>query len=305
MRATRDEQLSPQSKSRRFPVVELLLALAVIAGLVLFWRYWQGDTKSVPADIEIPPVAESQAPAQPEPPPAPDIPRRTDAAPAPEPDAVTPVEETGFETVAPAPEPAPPAPPPLSPEQGGDLFRRELSQAGPQPALEKLAAGERPLDTTAAFIDGLGRGLILRKVLPFSPPTPGFKAEQRGDVIYMDQANYSRYDKFAEKVSSLDTNRLVDSFHALRHLFEAAYNKLGLDSGDFDNAVIRTLDQALATPEIDEPIALKPKSVVYVYADPALESLPSLQKQLLRMGPDNIRLIKLQAQSLRDALLTQ
>ena len=75
--------------------------------------------------------------------------------------------------------------------------------------------------------------------------------------------------------------------------------------GDFDNAVVRTLDLILATPEIGEPIALKPKSTKYIYADPALESLSDVQKQLLRMGPDNVRRIKQQAQSVRTGLLTQ
>jgi hypothetical protein len=45
--------------------------------------------------------------------------------------------------------------------------------------------------------------------------------------------------------------------------------------------------------------------VVYVYADPALEILPALQKQLLRVGPDNLRRIKQQARVLREGLLAQ
>lgn len=44
---------------------------------------------------------------------------------------------------------------------------------------------------------------------------------------------------------------------------------------------------------------------MYQYADPELEGLSSVQKQLMRMGPDNIRLIKAQAQALRDDLLVQ
>ena len=86
-------------------------------------------------------------------------------------------------------------------------------------------------------------------------------------------------------------------------LYEAAYDQLGLDTAEFDNAVIRTLDTVLATPELKEPIAVKRKSVVYVYVDPALESLPPLQKQLLRMGPENILLIKQFARAMRNRLL--
>jgi hypothetical protein len=303
MKATRDEQLSPPPASRRLPLVELLLALAVIAGLVLFWRHWQEGATPASPDLEVPPAADFPTPAVTDLPPAPDIPRRDAPTAPPDPRADGPAAETGRQPVTPVAEPAQPAP--LSPGEGDELLRRELAQAGSLPALEKLASSARPLDATAALIDGLGRGLILRKLLPLSPPNPGFRIEKRGEVIYLDPANYRRYNGFAEAVSSLDTARVVESFHALRPLYESAYGKLGLDSEDFDNAIIRALDQALATPEISEPIALKPKAVVYVYADPALEALPDLQKQLLRMGPDNIRLIKQQAKSLRDALLTQ
>jgi hypothetical protein len=303
MRADREDQLSPQPTGRRFPVVELLLALAVIAGLILFWRYWQeGLAPTFPA-IEIPPATKSVATSEPGLPPAPDIPRR-DSPPAPAiTDTTTPAAEAPEPAEAPVPEMDQPPPPPLlSPAEGDEMLRRQLAQTA---GLNKLATSEKPLDTTAALIDGLGRGLILRKVVQASPPAPGFRVEQRGDVYYMDEANFDRYDGLAEQVSSLDITGLVNNFHALRPLCEGAYERLGLDPADFDNAIIRTLDFVIATPEIDEPIALKPKSVIYLYADPALEALPALQKQLLRMGPDNIRLIKIQAKNLREALLEQ
>ena len=98
---------------------------------------------------------------------------------------------------------------------------------------------------------------------------------------------------------------MINSFHTLRPFYEGAYEQLGLDAGGFDNAVIRTLDVILATPEIDEPIELERKSVLYVYADPALEDLSPVQKLLLRMGPENIRRIKQKAQTIRDGLLSQ
>jgi len=301
MRADSEEQLDPHPSRKRFPVVELVLALAVAAGLGALWLYWEEGEKPVPPPAETAPAEAARATPQPVLPPTPDIPRRDNPAPATAPPAGTAQGETGQpqEPLRPA------APEPLTLEEGNTLVREELALAGPGTGLKTLAGNDNPLDATAALIDGLGRGLILRKIVPASPPQPGFKVQQSGEVIYMDPASYARYDGLAERVSSLDTARLVDTFHTLRPLYEGAYKKLGLDSGDFDNAIIRTLDLVLATPEITGPIALETKSVVYVYADPALESLPPLQKQLLRMGPENIRRIKQQAQALRDQLLAR
>ena len=160
-------------------------------------------------------------------------------------------------------------------------------------------SGEHPLDLSAALIDGLGRGIILRKMLPLERPKQAFSVDRQGDSLYMSPASYNRYNAYTDAITALNTGVLVEAFHTLRPLYQQAYEQLGLDPEDFDNSIIRTLDMVLATPEISEPIALKPKSVVYLYADPALESLPALQKQLLRVGPDNLRRIKQQVPSRR------
>ena len=49
--------------------------------------------------------------------------------------------------------------------------------------------------------------------------------------------------------------------------------------------------ELLETPVIDGSIALESKSVAYEFADPRLQSL-SAQRQFLRMGPRNMRLIQ-------------
>jgi hypothetical protein len=44
-----------------------------------------------------------------------------------------------------------------------------------------------------------------------------------------------------------------------------------------------------AVPVLTEPVELVRPKVFYEYADPKLERLAPLQKQVLRMGPDNVR----------------
>ena len=188
---------------------------------------------------------------------------------------------------------------------GDSMLRQELAATGTDSIMSKLMSNERPINVSAAFIDGLGRGVILKKLLPGDPPKQAFSVVEEGEVIYISPSSYQRYDSYTDTRTALDSKRLVSSFHALRPMYEQAFQYLGLDPGDFDNTIIRALDQVLATPEIIEPIALQPKSVVYIFADPALENLPAVQKQLLRMGPDNISRIKQQARALREGLLAQ
>jgi hypothetical protein len=193
-----------------------------------------------------------------------------------------------------------------SPEITGDeLLRQEISLLGFDEILLPFLSDEHPLDVSAALLDGISRGVLLRKILPANPPAVPFAVELEGGIIYMGVASYKRYDVYVDSLVSLNPTLIAESFHRLRGVYEGAYESLGLDPADFDNSVIRILDIVLATPVISDPIALERKSVMYLYADPELEKLPSVQKQLLRTGPENIQRIQQVAQALRDRLLEE
>lgn len=294
MRADPEEfRINTPSRSR-IPIVELLIAAGLIAGLAAFW-FWSEEKAPAKTVVEVPPVVTPAAPpALPE---TPDIPQRTESVmpviPAP---SATPAENPAAETPA-----APVAAVPLTEAQGDDVVRRQASALH----MNRLANTEHPLEISAALIDGLSQGLILQKIIPGDPPKEAFSVVEEDDATYMSTASYRRYDSITDAITALDADALVNTFHTLRPLYEKAYEHLGLEPGDFDNAVIRTLDLVLATPEIGEPIAVKPKAMIYIYADPNLESLPAVQKQLLRMGPDNLRQIKQQARMLREGLLAR
>jgi hypothetical protein len=59
----------------------------------------------------------------------------------------------------------------------------------------------------------------------------------------------------------------------------------------------------LDTPVPSDPIAVVPgKGATYAYKDPALEALAPIQKQLLRMGPDNVRRVQARLRAIRAEL---
>jgi hypothetical protein len=287
MKAAREDRLVSDGGQRGFPLKHVILVLAIVAMGYVFWQTLKEQEKQ---PEPVPVVAEPVVAEPPPLPPAEDIPRR------PEPVVARPAE------AAPA-EPEPPALPPL--EESDPIVREQLAAAGLGPELDRLREQQNLIQQGTALIDGFSRGLVLRKLLPIDPPKLPFPVAEEGNQPFMDPAGYSRYNDYAEAIATLDTAALVDDFHTMRPLYEQAYGLLGLNPEDFDNAVIRMLDRILATPEIDTPIALTRKSVMYQYADPQLEALSPMQKQLLRMGPENIRRIKEQAKALRAGLLSQ
>jgi hypothetical protein len=290
MRADPEDQLDEKWQRKKSPVFRWLAAALVLLGIAAYW-FWSGQQVAVEVALSAPQIAVPKV--TPRAPSTPDIPQRQE---------LLEVEVAQVETeVLPASNSAVS----FAPPEGDDLLRQQLEQAGADANLSSLVSNENALDVSAALIDGLSRGVIMRKILPVDPPKQAFEVEEKTDLLYMSSSNFTRYDSYADSIAALDSNILINSFHTLRPFYEGAYEQLGLDAGGFDNAVIRTLDVILATPEIDEPIELERKSVLYVYADPALEDLSPVQKLLLRMGPENIRRIKQKAQTIRDGLLSQ
>ncbi|WP_461521849.1 DUF3014 domain-containing protein [Porticoccus sp.] len=185
------------------------------------------------------------------------------------------------------------------------LAREQLALLSPDGKLELWLPGDYILRRGITLVDGLSRGIVLRKMLNAPTPEGKFLVNRDGDKIAIDPANYARYNYLVDALESLDTNSLVELFHMLRPLLEQAYGELGYPGDKVDKAFIAALDQVLATPFPLMPIYLTQESVNFKFADPALEALPPLQKQLVRMGPENTKRVQAKAKAIREALLKQ
>lgn len=155
----------------------------------------------------------------------------------------------------------------------------------------------------ASYLDGLARGSMLSKIFSLSNPQGEFTTHQQGDIIWLNAGNYERYNNTLAVIMALDMQQIAGVFHLVRPLLESAFAELGYKPRQMDGIILRSLDNILATPVIVEPLQLVRESVTYKFADPKLEALMPLQKQLLRAGPENTQRIQQQALALKKALL--
>ncbi len=156
---------------------------------------------------------------------------------------------------------------------------------------------------SASFMDGLARGSVSEKILPLGSPEGRFTTHRQDNVIWLNAGNYERYSNVINIILSIDMQYMAQFFHKVRPLLETAFAELGYRPRQMDGIILQTIDNILTTPVIVEPLKLTRDSVAYKFADPDLESLMPLQKQLLRAGPENTRRIQQQAKALREALL--
>jgi hypothetical protein len=121
-------------------------------------------------------------------------------------------------------------------------------------------------------------------------PTARFETIARGRELYISPRSYERYDALADAMASIDPAGAARLYTTLKPRVEEAYRDLGYPDTPFDQALERAIVLLLRVPATDARV--EPKGIGYGYADPALEGLTGAQKQLLRMGPRNIRIIQ-------------
>jgi hypothetical protein len=153
-----------------------------------------------------------------------------------------------------------------------------------------------------AAVDNIANGLSPRPQVDFWAPEGQFKAVNKPAGTFIDESKYSRYDPAAEVFASLDARAAVRFYRGLRPLIQEAYRDLGYPDTDFSDTLVKAMAELLDTPVVERPVKLEKKILSYVMADESLESLSQAQKQLLRMGPKNVRLIQGKIRELAAAL---
>ncbi len=201
------------------------------------------------------------------------------------------------------PEPVEP-PPPVVTEATADSYAREIIDSiNGGKALKEFVAGNYVIERAVAITDALRRGEVPYKLLPVGKPASAFPISDDGLRVTMNPAGFARYDAFANWVNSLDVDAIIVAFNDYESLATAALANMGVNDFDIRGAALAATTQILATPSLPEGAELMRNEANWVYMDPEIEALTAVQKQILRMGPENAELVQQKARELRGALL--
>ena len=255
----------------------VVLLLVIAGGVVLLTGIWPPEEKPAPT-VTAPPPA---------PPPAPVVAEIEERAPEP-----------------PPPEPAKEPLPRL--EESDDAVRDAVGDIPLGTAGQQYLVPGNIIERSASLIYLMAQGDVPYKLLPVSRPKAAFPISDDGTQVVTDPAGFERYDALTQWLQSLDLESLLSSLEWFIPLFREAWSYYGEDPAAFDMAVVMTLDLVIATPEVDLSEArLIRKEAVWVFEDPAIEGLAPIQKQVLRMGPENAEIVKAKATEARGLWLDQ
>ena len=195
-------------------------------------------------------------------------------------------------------------PKPTVTEETADTYAREtIEMVNGGKALAQFVAGDYIVERAVAIVDALRRGEVPYKLLPVGRPSKSFPVSDDGLRVTMDPSGFSRYDGFAQWVNGIDMIATVKLLDDYEQIATEALSRMGVGDFDIRSAVLAATTEILATPIAPQSTELMKRESNWVYMDPELEALSSLQKQVLRMGPENSEIIQKKARELRGAVL--
>lgn len=292
---------SDQASQNKAPWPLIAFIIAVIIAIGVAWQF-TGD-KSEPVAIDQPVLIVEE------------VPKIVEKLPAPiveTPEVV--VEE---EIIEPVNDPLPLL------DNSDDWLKLKLPEITWRKELLKLIIDDDMIRRFVVFTDNFAQGIIAYEHSPFILPNAKFtpkmdsvsfqKIEQtasgsslpvKQNVWQWNESSSRRFSLYVDLLRSMDSESLVQWYSELKPLINEAYSELGYED-DFTNtlqdAITRVLDMELPK----SSMALIQPSVMYRFADAELEALPDTDKLLLRLGKENLLVMKSVLLELHEKLAKQ
>ena len=269
----RDEPPAASGNTKLILTIAIVIALAAT---VIAWL-WVNQQSSEPTQIELPKRVEVIEPEQPQP---------EDPMPQELPETVE-LEVAEEQVILPE----------LAASTKDVLQQLKLAEQD----TSVLTSSELIRDAVV-FIDNLRNGLVVRDKAGVEGPRNAFRVLEQNGKLYIDPRSYDRYNTLVDWFVSLDTEVLVAMMERYRPLIAAALAEIGYLDTSPEQVLIEAIALLNGTPAVGTVVELTDDTVMYRFTDPALEALPAAQKQMLRLGPDNIRRVKLKLSAIQTAI---
>ena len=198
-------------------------------------------------------------------------------------------------------------------DESDDWLKIKLPEITWRKELLKLVIDEDMIRRFVVFTDNFAQGVVAYEHSPFTLPKNKFSPEQSNvsqqnnkEVWQWNEDSTRRFSLYVDLMRSMDSESLVQWYFEVKPLIDEAYSELGYGDDDFtqtlQDAITRVLDMEL--PSKPSMTLVRP-SVMYQFSDAELESLPESDKLLLRLGKDNLLVMKSVLLELHEELAQQ
>lgn len=183
-----------------------------------------------------------------------------------------------------------------------EVVREIVASLSSHPKILTWLARPELIRTFVVSVENIAGGEAPTSHLGFLAPAGAFSTRQEDRTLRIGDESYARYDLITTAFTSLDPEGTAEAYQHLRPLLEEAFADLGYPGETFESTLRQALQNILAIQVPAEAPAVEPGVTTYSFRDPRLESASGLEKQMIRMGPENARRVQTQARRLAEAL---
>ncbi len=111
--------------------------------------------------------------------------------------------------------------------------------------------------------------------------------------MYITEQSYHRYNSLASAVHVINVESALDLFYKYRPLLKQVFAEFAYpEEYQVEDVIKKATSNILQAPILEGKVRLVKPSVYYKFAEQKLETLSPVQKQMIRMGPENTRIIQ-------------
>ncbi len=162
--------------------------------------------------------------------------------------------------------------------------------------LLKLVIDDDMIRRLVVFTDNFAQGILAYEHSPLIKPNTSFSAREINEngqvVIKWDETSSRRFSLYVDLLRSVDSDTLVSWYYELKPLVDEAYRELGYPNEDFTDILQEAMTKVLDMDIPKERLELTRSSVMYQYKNEEIEKLDDAEKLMLRLGKENLLVIK-------------
>lgn len=172
-----------------------------------------------------------------------------------------------------------------------DLLRQSLIKISP--GLAQWLGTDQLLRKYVVIVNDFAQGFRISNHMSFIRHQQPFSVDQIDNNLTIAAKSYQRYNTFTQAIQVIDAKAAVALYQKFRPLALQVFAGFSYPKDITLEAIVqKAAAEVLAAPTFEGQISVIRPSVHYKYADPKLEALSPVQKQMIRMGSENTRIIQ-------------
>ena len=173
-----------------------------------------------------------------------------------------------------------------------ELFRASLIKLSP--GLLQWLNTDQLIRRYVVIANDFAQGIRITKHMSFLRFDEPFSVLLGDNVLYIAPKSTRRYDALTQAIKAIDAKAAVAVYKKFRPLMLQVFAEFSYPKDiTLESIIKKAAAEILAAPVIEGLVPLVRPSLFYKFADPKLEALNPVQKQMIRMGPENTRIIQL------------